>query len=382
MRHRIRPLSEAEREALRPNLRETVTYRKSGLSLNHIIGCPLDCAYCIRHKDDNFGMKQPHALMTDEAAVTHLVQHRYFQRDITPLQIFNKATDGFLPAVRPHLFRTLELLDGLGLQNHVIVITRYIVDAEACRLLNQFKNIKITLFITYSGIEDPRIEPITNDIPKESLRVSFAEAERYRVVLYWRPIVPGLNDSEQHLTDAFNLSQYAHSTVFTGLFYNAAVREYFDACGLPKLYDETARRKIFPEELERRILARARGTPAEGKLFRKTSCGLAFAHKTRDYNGHYGISEICDICPNCQVQRCAAAFVQPTEQEVRKNLRRISADGAPFEIKSRAVEIVGLDEEPRYFMQHTLGFQFHDKKYPHHFRRHGRADIGWADLND
>jgi hypothetical protein len=29
--------------------REVVEYRKSGLSLNHIQGCPLDCAYCIRH---------------------------------------------------------------------------------------------------------------------------------------------------------------------------------------------------------------------------------------------------------------------------------------------------------------------------------------------
>ncbi|MFD1045277.1 hypothetical protein ACFQ1S_06610, partial [Kibdelosporangium lantanae] len=29
--------------------REVVEYRKSGLSLNHIQGCPLDCAYCVRH---------------------------------------------------------------------------------------------------------------------------------------------------------------------------------------------------------------------------------------------------------------------------------------------------------------------------------------------
>ena len=30
--------------------REVVEYRKSGLSLNHIQGCPLDCAYCVRCK--------------------------------------------------------------------------------------------------------------------------------------------------------------------------------------------------------------------------------------------------------------------------------------------------------------------------------------------
>lgn len=29
--------------------RDVVEYRKSGLSLNHVQGCPLGCAYCIRH---------------------------------------------------------------------------------------------------------------------------------------------------------------------------------------------------------------------------------------------------------------------------------------------------------------------------------------------
>ena len=30
-------------------LREVIEYRKSGLSLNHVVGCPLDCGYCVRH---------------------------------------------------------------------------------------------------------------------------------------------------------------------------------------------------------------------------------------------------------------------------------------------------------------------------------------------
>ena len=36
-------------QALPGRAQEVVEYRKSGLSLNHIQGCPLDCAYCIRH---------------------------------------------------------------------------------------------------------------------------------------------------------------------------------------------------------------------------------------------------------------------------------------------------------------------------------------------
>jgi DNA repair photolyase len=118
-------LSSADRAELDPALKEVIEYRKSGLSLNHVIGCPLDCAYCVRHLFGNFAMKVPRALMTDEAAVELLVGHRFFQPGITPIQFFNRATDPMLPPVKPHTFRVLELLDGRGLTNHVLVITRW-----------------------------------------------------------------------------------------------------------------------------------------------------------------------------------------------------------------------------------------------------------------
>ena len=88
-------------------------------SLNHIQGCPLDCAYCIRHTYGLWDQRQPRALMIDAEAVEELVNHRYFQPHMTPVQLFNRATDPFLPVVRPHTFAVLEDLDGRGLTNHV-----------------------------------------------------------------------------------------------------------------------------------------------------------------------------------------------------------------------------------------------------------------------
>ena len=72
-----------------------IEYRKSGLSLNHIQGCPLDCAYCIRHTYGLWDQRQPRALMTDAEAAQELVDHRYFTPHVTPLQLFNRATDPF-----------------------------------------------------------------------------------------------------------------------------------------------------------------------------------------------------------------------------------------------------------------------------------------------
>lgn len=371
----VRLLDEDGRAGLRPELREVVEYRKSGLSLNWIVGCPLDCGYCVRHLFGNFDMKVPRALTSDEEAVDALVSHKFFRPHLTPVQLLNRATDPMLPAVKPHLMRVLRMLDEHGLTNHVLVITRWRVTPEDCAVLNTLRTLKVTLLITYSGIEDTRIEPVDSAIAAESLKTAFAHADRYRVVLYWRPIVPGLNDSDAHLDRALRLGAHAHATVFTGLFYRDRIRDYYRAHGLPEPYGEVARRKVFPETLERRILVAAGRYEGGGPLFRKTSCGVAYAHGVADYNGHFGIRELCDICPAAQRARCAAGWSRPHRVVVEGMATRLG--GALVEVTDRAAVVAGLDEQRRYLMQHGLGFQVHDVTRPHLPRRHGRADLGW-----
>ncbi|XVS62088.1 radical SAM protein [Actinosynnema sp. CA-299493] len=371
----VRLLGAVERARLRPELLEVVEYRKSGLSLNWIIGCPLDCRYCVRHLFDNYGMKVPRALTGEEEAVGLLTGHRFFQPHVTPVQLLNRATDPMLPAVKPHLFRLLRLLDERGLTNHVLVITRWRVEQEDCAALNALRNLKVTLLITHSGIDDPQIEPVDSAIAARSLRTAFEHAERYRVVLYWRPIVPGLNDTDVHLDHALDLGRSAHATVFTGLFYRDVIRDYYRAQGLPEPYETGARRKVFPERLEQRILTAAARRTDGAVLFRKTSCAVAYAHGMADYNGHYGIRELCDICPVAQLGRCATGWAPPDPNAAAALARELG--GRLVAITDRAVIVDGLDEQARYLMQHSFGFQVHDVAKPHHPHRHGRADIGW-----
>ncbi|WP_405057023.1 hypothetical protein OG474_30340 [Kribbella sp. NBC_01505] len=373
-------LTNEQISALKPELADTIEYRKSGLSLNHIIGCPLDCGYCVRHLFSNFELKTPRALMSDEAAVDLLTSHPYFQTDVTPIQIFNRATDPMLPVVKPHTFNVLRLLDQRGLKNHVLVITRWRVEPEDCDILNSFTNIKLTVLVTHSGIKDPRIEPVDSQIAARSLRTLYEHAQRYRTILYWRPIVPGLNDSDADIDRALELSEHAHATVFTGLFFRNEIAEYYESHGIPMPYDETARRKIMPEVSEQRILARFRRTDdieaPYGELFRKTSCAVTYAHGEPDYNGHYGIRDLCDICPMSQLAVCASAWKKPDLDTVNSQARQLGAT-SDVVITDRAVIVEGLNEPPRYWLQHTHGYQVHDAAKPHHHRRHGRADIGW-----
>lgn len=269
-------LGRAQIDRLPKRAREVVEYRKSGLSLNHIQGCPLDCAYCIRHTYGLWDQRVPRALMSDCETVEELVNHRYFQPHVTPVQVFNRATDPFLPSVRPHTFAVLEDLDERELTNHVLVITRHSMKPEDAERLNHLQHVKVTLLFSYSGIDNRDIEPYPSYVAAESLKLMSApKSRKYRTILYWRPLVPGLNDTDQHLEQAYALAQHADATVFTGLFYRNQIAEYYKANRLPQPYEDTARRKIVPETLELRVLA-AFGSVTP--LFRKTSCAVSYAH--------------------------------------------------------------------------------------------------------
>ncbi|MFQ6397934.1 radical SAM protein [Nocardia sp. KC 131] len=325
-------------------------------------------------------MKVPRALTSESEAVRMLLSSRYFRPHITPIQLLNRATDPMLPPVKPHLFEMLRLLDDRGLTNHVLVITRWRIEPEDCAILNSFTNIRLTVLVTHSGIDDDRIEPVDSNIAATSLATVFEHAERYRVILYWRPIVPALNDSDEHIQRGLALSHHAHATVFTGLFFKDQIRDYYLAQGLPEPYIEGARRKFFPEDLERRILTAASDYGTGSPLFRKTSCAVTYAHGVADYNGHYGIRELCDICPVAQLERCANAWRRPDVKPVADLAAELG--GRLVEITDRAIVVDGLDEQPRYLMQHNLGYQVHDVRRPHHPHRHGRAEIGWPTITE
>ncbi|MEV7295024.1 radical SAM protein [Streptomyces microflavus] len=378
---RALPILSAEKiGGLKPELADVIEYRKSGLSLNWIIGCPLECGYCVRHLFANFEMKTPRRLMTDEEAVNRLVGHPYFRPHKTPVQLLNRATDPMLPIVKPHVFNVLRALDEQGLTNHVLIITRWRVTPEDCAVLNSFTHLRLTVLVTHSNIADPAIEPVDSAIAARSLRTLYEHAGRYRTVLYWRPIVPGLNDSAADIEQARELSRHAQATVFTGLFFRDQIASYYESHGLPIPYAETARRKIMPEEAEQRILDAVQQGGTWGALFRKTSCGVAYAHGEADYNGHFGIRELCDICPEDQIARCHAAWVKPDPTAVTREAQALGATGV-VEVNDRAIVVEGLDEPPRYFLQHGFGYQCHDRTKPHHHRRHGRAPIGWTAKN-
>jgi DNA repair photolyase len=367
------------RASLDPYMALIVGYRKSGLSLNHIIGCPLDCGYCVRHFWGNFEVKVPHLLCSTDEAIAQLVDYHAFQPHITPIQLFNKATDPFLPGVKPHLFQVLRALDGRGYTNHVLIITRFKVTEQDMAMLEALQHLRVTLLFTYSGITDARIEPIAkSETTITSIRTAATHKQRTGVVLYWRPIVPGWNDAPDTLAGVLDVGRDVDAIVFTGYYHKPENADYLRELGVDVPYaDDYARRKVMPHDLDRRVITAWRESGISTPLFRKTSCGVAYAHDAPDYNGHWGVPELCDICPAVQRQRCADDHRIPTETDLDTVLDLLGYE-SHYVIDDGHVWTHGLGEQKRYAIQHTLRHQIWELDQPHFTHAHGRSLRGHA----
>jgi DNA repair photolyase len=365
-----------EQVGLDPYMATIVGYRKSGLSLNHIIGCPLDCGYCVRHFWGNFDDTTPNLLVPTAEAIEMLVGHPGFVPHITPVQVFNKATDPFLPGVRPHLLEVLHALDDRKYTNHVLVITRFKVTEADMAELEQLRHLRVTLLFTYSGITDARIEPIAKSrITVTSIRTAVAHKRRTGVVLYWRPIVPGWNTAPETMAHVLDVGRDVDGIVFTGYYHKEENYEYLRSLGveLPFGPEDFHRRKTMSQELDTSVVDAWKASGITTPLFRKTSCGVASAHDAADYNGHWGMPDLCDICPAKQQQRCSATHTTPTPAGLEAVFQQLGYGDVQYQIDDGHVWVSGLDEMRRYPVQHLTGYQIWNVDSPHFPGAHGRS---------
>src|SRR5260370_20333520 len=92
------------------------------------------------------------------------------------------------------------------------------------------------------------------------------------------------------------------------------------------------------------LVAAWRASGITTPLFCKTSCGVAYAHAAPDYNGHWGVREICDIFPTAQQQRCAADHRQPAPADMDRVLAHLRYT-TPYLIAYAHVWTNGLGEQ-------------------------------------
>jgi hypothetical protein len=197
-------------------------------------------------------------------------------------------------------------------------------------------------------------------------------------VLYWRPIVAGWNDQSDTMQHVLDAGRDADAIVFTGYYHKQENDRYLRSLGVDIPYgDAFARRKVLPADLDARVIAAWRESGIATPLFRKTSCGVSAAHKVADYNGHWGVRELCEICPAAQADRCRDAHRAPTSGEFDSVLAGLGYH-SDYLIEDGHGWTHGLGEQRRYAIQHTLGFQIWELDQPHLLHAHGRSLTGYT----
>jgi hypothetical protein len=274
----------------------------------------------------------PHLRCATGEAIDQLIDHQAFRPHATPIRLLDKV-EPFQAGVAQHLLHILRDLDRRGWTNHVQITTGGEVTARDLAELAAMRHLRVTLLFRYSGIADIRVEPAV--VLASLQRVAAVRERRTGVVLDWRPIVPGRNDSDEQMTRVFSAARHADAIVFTG--------HQLDSSGDPAALDD-------------RVVGAWRESGINTPLLRKTSCGVSYSHRAADYNGQFGVPTLCDICPAAQRLRCADDYREFTSAELEGALAELGLE-SEYLIEDGRVRTSGLRAESRYSLQHALRHQ-------------------------
>ena len=348
-----------ERKELSEYALKIVDYRRTGISLNHIIGCPMDCAYCVRHFWGNFKMKIPHMLCSDEEAVSLLINDVHFIPNRIPIQFLHKATDPFLPSVKKHTFTVLKRLDDLKLHNIVMLITRFAIKEEDLEFLNSLVHIQPCIFVTYSGITDKLIEPVALSGMFQRTIQTLATRDRKakcKFVQYWRPLVKGWNDDEETIRSVLSYSNHFDAIVIKGLRHKKENDDYFKEKGIQISHQYGEYKKWFDTSIYSRINFISSSLNIETPIFTKTSCAISCVCKRPDYNLQYLQKKECERCTINQRELCATAINDVNENKVLDLLSKLGNDRYDYTIHTDCVEFSNVEQQDRNFFIHYLQF--------------------------
>ncbi|MBL7626421.1 hypothetical protein [Frankia nepalensis] len=106
-----------------------------------------------------------------------------------------------------------------------------VTEEDMVRLEN-LRHLRVTLLFTYSGVADDRVEPISKSgITVRSIQVAAAHRRRTGIVLHWRPIVPGWNDSPETMAQVLEVGRDVDALVFTGYYHKEQNAEHLRNLG-------------------------------------------------------------------------------------------------------------------------------------------------------
>ncbi|KKR80442.1 MAG: hypothetical protein UU73_C0001G0212 [Candidatus Daviesbacteria bacterium GW2011_GWA1_41_61] len=324
----------AEKENIKVKL-EPIVLAKNFLCLNAVAGCRNNCVYCYKHGWDIKNRFVPQQFAEVEDILSSLPNHRYFHPKI-PLAIHNSATDPFQKEVEATTFKIMDGLEVRGMTNIVGLITKEYLPTEVINRLENYKNIRPVIFVTFSGLP-PEYEKVVDERRLETME-NLSKSHLPRI-LYYRPIIEGVNDSEKTIRRIMELGEkYFHCIVRSALKLDVSIVEYMTKRGLPvdSGYDIGLNIHDSLKQMSARSRARVDYLLGRSKVpyFKKTSCAISCLFNQPDYNCQWIRPEIyCSpLCPQSQKEICAQAVLsQPKEIDVQNQLQHLGLK-VPYQI--------------------------------------------------
>lgn len=323
---------------------EPIVLAKSFICLNSVFGCRNDCLYCFKQNWDFKNKFLPQVLFTPADILKNLLSYRYYSPNI-PLAIHNSATDPFQKGVKEVTFEILDGLEKRKIKNIVGLITKEYVNLDDLKRLEKYQQVRPVIFLTYSGLTE-RIEKVVKEKRLETMKN--LKKANLKKVLYYRPVIAGVNDSQENIKHIIELGEkYFDCIVRSALKLDLNIVQYMAKRGVrfDKKYDvgvniHDSLKKLPKETREKVDLHLAK---AKIPYFKKTSCAISWLYHQADYNAHWIREGIyCSpTCPSEQKKRCQQARQAKIDQNTFRNLLKKIDDRATYRVHSNFISIAG-----------------------------------------
>jgi len=309
----------------------TKEYLKSYYSINSYIGCTINCGYCFLAPIKIVPMR-PIKAIEEEKLINNMLNDKYFEKDKTVISL-NNRTDPFISQeVKDSTFKLLDIMDNLKLKNIVTITSKGLLTEDDARKLDNYKNIKIVIIVTYNGIP-LKIQPISQSNQENTMR-NVSKCKKVYLLHQFRPIIPGINDDEETIRKVVNFAKmYCNATIFQGVRVNDYIKNRLEErnYSYKGIIGDSHKQKSKNTD---NIFELLKIEDKNYQIFDHTSCALSYIFKTPDYNLHKDNYSV----PN----------------DLHLILRKIGID-SNWKLENKILMIDGtLNDEQKSYIKHIL----------------------------
>lgn len=332
-------------------------YLKSYYSINSFIGCAVNCAYCFLAPIQIVPM-HPIMVIEEKELIKSMMADPLFRANETVLSL-NNRTDPFISEnVKASTFRLLDIMEQQGLHNIVTITSKGLLNEEDAKKLDTYRNLRIVIIVTYNGLP-LNIQPVCASIQEQTMR-NVSKCKNVRVLHQFRPIIPGINDSEAVIRKVLGFARnYCYATIYQGIRVNPFIAQRLQerAYIYKGVFDEHKQKSLQTDQIFETLTVEY----PSYQIFDHTSCCLSFLFSKPDYNMHFS-KNVCRIsCGN--YSRCHSKHATPqwTEKGIGEALQEIGVF-SPWRIEQKVLHIDGaLNDEQKSFIKHILHIQVRAK---------------------